>query len=904
MKKETLEDLFDAGLNLENARAFLLERCSDDDKLRRELSSLWSHSSEADTLFDTAGLRKREGAEPSVSAPPPEEKYRILRSLASGGMGTVYQAEQTHPIQRTVALKVLETGLVSDDLLTRFRFECQVLALMDHPYIARVFDSGVTDDGAPFFAMEYLDGEPITTYCDRRMLGIHARIELFRRVCDGLQHAHQKGVIHRDIKPSNVLVVEQDGVAVPKIIDFGIAKFTGQSQIREPAKTRRGIVMGTPNYMSPEQADHRADEIDTRTDIYSLGALLYQMLVGVIPLDEELDAEPSLSGCCRIICEVVPRSPSKRLEKGMPDEVAAHRDTTMRGLIKRLEGDLDWIVMKALAKEPGDRYATCAQLGTDLRLHLENRPVLAGPPRTTYHLAKFLRRYRSQVAWASVFVLLFLTAVITGIVQQGLSRERLADVNSYLTQIIHAVVPKREERKNKTALALNEISEDIENVFPGQPREEADLREALGDAYTNLNRYENAAQEFRAALEIRTRAHGEGTEQWRDSVKDLASALYRGGSHAEAEKLYRELLAVNNARYSPNHPSVLSVERELGKCLWRQERFDEAETLLRGVLRKGAALPEDDPLILDTIAPLASVLAETERYDEAESIYEDLIAVTARAPESENRHLTARHNLANVYFRRGRFEKAAALHQENLETRADLFMPNYDRTLSSHNGLAWSLYNMDRQDEALRHANSAFQGLMLNEGLDHPDTLNTINLLANIYSRQGRLDDALRVLRMVLEAPRELRESRDGLIVENMLADRLMQAGALEEAERVGRANLEKKIRIMGPSSESTMISLITLGEILNKQMRFEEALTHFDRAISLGGGYYAAYATAFRGHCLMRLERREEAEEALLEAYRDLGGEMRATTAAWLSRLYTEWGKPREAARFAEEGR
>ena len=338
--------------------------------------------------------------------------YRLLSTLGEGGMGVVYLAEQEHPLRRRLAVKVIKLGMDTRRVVARFEAERQTLALMEHPHIATVFDAGATTDGRPYFAMEYVPGQPITEYCDREQLSIRARLELFTQVCDAIQHAHQKGVIHRDLKPGNVLVADVDGRRVPKVIDFGIAKATNQHASEQTQFTEHGLLIGTPEYMSPEQTELTAD-VDTRTDIYSLGVLLYELLVGAVPFDRLRLRRPGFSEIQRIIREEEPLRPSTHLSsQGVSaQDVARRRQTDVHALSRALRGDLDWIAMKALEKDRGRRYASASEFGADIARFQDNEPVAARPPSVSYRVLKFVRRHR----WPVFATIAFLVSVLGGL---------------------------------------------------------------------------------------------------------------------------------------------------------------------------------------------------------------------------------------------------------------------------------------------------------------------------------------------------------------------------------------------------------------------------------------------------------------------------------------------------------
>src|SRR6202167_4582070 len=371
--------------------------------------------------------RTRSTGTPGGAAAGQIGPYRLLQLLGEGGMGEVWLAEQKTPIHRTVALKMIKAGMDTKAVVARFESERQALALMDNPNIARVFDAGSTAEGRPYFVMEYVPGLPITKYCDKHRLTIKERLELFMQVCDGVQHAHQKAIIHRDLKPSNVLVVEQDNKAVPKIIDCGLAKATAQRLTDKTFFTELGVLMGTPEYMSPEQADLSEQNIDTRTDVYSLGVILYQLMAGVLPIDVKALRAAGLQAILRTIREQDPPKLSTRIRGlGEASNVAAsNRREEPRTFARHLQGELDWITMKALEKDRTRRYGSAAELGADIERHLHNEPVIAHPPSAAYRASKFVRRHRWAVAAAASAVVLLITfAAVTAVQARRIAAER------------------------------------------------------------------------------------------------------------------------------------------------------------------------------------------------------------------------------------------------------------------------------------------------------------------------------------------------------------------------------------------------------------------------------------------------------------------------------------------------
>jgi non-specific serine/threonine protein kinase/serine/threonine-protein kinase len=447
--------------------------------------------------------------------------YKLVRQLGEGGMGVVYYAQQLQPIRRDVALKVLKPGMDSNQVIARFETERQALALMDHPTIARVFDAGTTPTGRPYFVMELVDGLPITRYCDSKLLTVKKRIELFVPVCQAIQHAHQKGIIHRDIKPSNIVVAEQDGHAVPKVIDFGLAKAVGRHLSDATMMTALGTVVGTLDYMSPEQAELTRQDIDTRTDVYSLGAVLYELLTGTTPLEHERLAKAGYVEALQRIREEETAPPSVRLRRSTTsDAIAAQRNSDVARLPKLLHGELDWIAMKALEKDRSRRYETVSGLTRDLERYLAGEPVEAAPPSTAYRLSKFARKHRVGLAAAAAFLGLMAAGVVVTswmAVRASRAEAEARAVNAFLRDDLLAQASATQQASPgtkpdpdlKVRAALDRAATRIGGKFTGQPLVEASIRQTIGDTYRDLGLYPEAQRETQRALALRSRVLGE-----------------------------------------------------------------------------------------------------------------------------------------------------------------------------------------------------------------------------------------------------------------------------------------------------------------------------------------------------------------------------------------------------------
>jgi serine/threonine protein kinase len=503
--------------------------------------------------------------------------YRIRQLVATGGMGEVYEAEQLEPIRRRVALKVVKLGMDTREVIARFESERQALALMSHPNIAKVFDGGATEQGRPFFAMEFVQGAPITDFCDRYRLTIRERLELFLEACQGVQHAHQKGIIHRDIKPSNVLVAFQNDRPEPKIIDFGVAKATSQRLTEKTMVTALGAVIGTPEYMSPEQAELTGLDIDTRSDIYSLGMLLYELMAGTLPFDSQMLRRASLSEIQRRILEEEPPRPSTRLTTlgDSAATVAKSRKADVPMLARELRGDLDWIILKALEKDRTRRYETVNALALDIRRHLDDEPVRASPPSTMYRVRKFVRRHRVVVA-AAVLVVAALVAGIVG-TTLGLLRATRAEqraqaealtarqVSDFLVDLFQVSDPETAQGETITAREiLDDGAARIENELADQPLTQAQLMTTIGTVYRQLGLYDQAAPLLERALELRRRHLGEEHLDTATSLLELSALMRRAGDYRRAAALAAQALEIRERRLGPEDPGVAETLASLG----------------------------------------------------------------------------------------------------------------------------------------------------------------------------------------------------------------------------------------------------------------------------------------------------------------------------------------------------
>ena len=554
--------------------------------------------------------------------------YRLLQRLGEGGMGEVWQAEQLQPVQRQVALKLIKRGMDSEQVLARFETERQALALMDHPAIAKVFDAGTTERGRPFFVMELVQGVPITTYCDRHRKSVRERLELFVEVCEGIRHAHQKAVIHRDIKPSNILITDSEGRAAPKIIDFGVAKATAKRLTERTLFTELGELVGTPEYMSPEQAELTGENVDIRTDVYSLGMVLYELLAGALPLDSKELRKSGLIELQRIIREEDPPRPSTRVSH-MGDRSAAtagSRRTTVPDLVRSLKGDLDWIVILCLEKDRSRRYDSPHEIAADIRRHLADEPVLASPPSLSYRTTKFVRRHLVAVVSAAVLVVGLIVGTVGATV--GLMRARKAEENARL-----------EARSSETVTTV--LTGMLAGLDP----------EAAGELL---------ARDVRERVEAHWREQGKTEEEIAALLAGLDRAMEGVNVTGTGLRFLDEMiLSRSRGPIEENlseHPQIAArLEHTVGRTYGILGLTEKSEPhLLRALELRERALGSDHPDTLGTMNSLAVLYWVQGRYDEAEPLFVATIEASQRVLGHDHPStLASMHNLATLYNNRG-----------------------------------------------------------------------------------------------------------------------------------------------------------------------------------------------------------------------------------------------------------
>ena len=782
--------------------AFLDQVCVRDPQLRAEVESLLAAHDEADSLFSSEHPESNAMSD-AASGARAIGPYQLIRELGTGGMGQVWLAEQTQPVRRRVALKLIRAGLYDSSVVHRFQSERQSLALMDHPAIAKIFDAGATLQGQPYFVMEYVDGLPITDYCDQKRLAIRERLKLFLQVCDGVQHAHQKAIIHRDLKPSNILVVEVNGKPMARIIDFGLAKAATPTTDRQSFLTSAGTFLGTPGYMSPEQANPKSIDVDTRTDVYSLGVVLYELLTGLLPFDTTQWQKQSLEEILRQVRETDPQRPSAkvRLNRDTSNARAVARCTELGTLSAVLKGDLDWITMKALEKDRERRYGMVAEFASDVDRYLENRPVVARPTSRTYRLVKYIRRHRVGVTVATgAFLVLAAFAVTESVQLRRTTRERdRADrITGFMKGMFEVSDPGESRGNTITAREiLDKASGNIGAGLAQDPEAQAQMMEVMGEVYDSLGLYSRAETLFSQAVETQKRVLGASNVETLKSMRYLAWVMHEEGRDSDAEKLDRDTLARYREAFGVDHHGTLAA-----------------------------------------MSDLASILRARFHYEDAEALQRETFKIQSRVlgPESEDT-LTSMNNLANTLSYERKYAEAEALRRKAIDIQRRALGPEYPDTLRSMMNLGDTLYLEGRYSDAenLERETLGIQTRVL--GPEHPETLMTMYNLGCALNKTGSYAEAETLGRKTLETRSRVLgpEHRATLKAMVSLAISLMREARYPEAEKLLRDALAIQRRTLGANHQDVAASLYQLAVLSAREGKNEDALALLRDSVNRG---------------------------------------------------------------------
>jgi len=894
-----LRTLFDEARELtgEERSALLDRELADDPGLRGELDALLRAGDDA-----TAFLADPERPTPGSTVGP----YQLLQLIGEGGFGVVYLAEQSRPIRRRVALKLIKPGMDTRQVIARFELERQALALMDHQGIAQVFDAGETETGRPYFAMEYVPGVPITVYCDRERLKLPERLALFLAVCDAIQHAHQKGVIHRDIKPSNILVSTRDGAPALKVIDFGIAKATEAAGMDGPTMTREGTIVGTAGYMSPEQLGAITAPIDTRADIYSLGALLYELLTSDSPFGRDRLRGASWLDTLKIMLED-PMPPAVKAARSDIGGIARNRSTDSRSLIRALKGELEWITLKALEKEPDRRYSSASELAADVRRYLAHEPVLAAAPDTWYRLRKYARRHRVGVTAAA----LVLVAVVAGGVaaavgfgravraEQVARREAASSkqVADFLVGLFHASSPGGAGDSMTVRQLLDEGTRRIEADTTADLHVRARLLGAISDSYLNLFDFDSGLRLTHAALAAMERVRPRDDVELARYIDRMANGFSMAGQvDSVGPQVDRAIWLLQGSK--AGDPDLLSMllYRKAKLCMEAQDLV-AADSLIDDAIRMAESLPEPDPFNLTRMYGMRATVASWRmELEQAAQSYLSALAFADSAGETA-RVTALRGRLSGVYLMMGKYDEGLNQARLAVELSRRIYAPDHPSLADALGFLSQAYSGLNRYPEAIAAQEEAVAILRGTGGERLGFQLGT---LAGYYDDKGRRDEAIACGEEVVRLYREAYgpdHFRNGEALAN-LARYHHRSGQPEVADTLFRSAIGTLDRV-DDQSILTPIACKDHADVCRDLGRYAEAESLFARAEagldSANAGTRPYYGESLLGKArlLAREGRLDEAEALAATGFR-IRSEDRAPDAPELVHSWLAWASAR----------
>ena len=906
--------------------------------VRSNMEKLWDHVVEQSNL---------DSSEDPSALPSTIGKYRVLRVLGEGGMGVVYEAEQDQP-RRVVALKVIKSGLSDPSLVRRFEQELLALGRLQHPGIAQIYEAGIAENGIgaqPYFAMEFVCGQPLLEYADTHQLSARQRLELIARVCEGVQHAHQRGIIHRDLKPGNIFV---DETGQPKILDFGVARVT-DSDARITHQTDVGQLVGTLAYMSPEQVLGDPMALDTRSDVYALGVVLYQLLAGSLPY---------------------------KISSGLPEAVRAIEEDVPKPLSavsSTYRGDIETIVAKALEKDKTRRYASAADLGADIRRYLHDEPIMARPASTIYQLQRFARRHKALVAGvAAVFIVLVAGVMVSTREASRANREAatsraISDFlqNDLLAQASAANQARPDNKPDpdlKVRTALDRAAARISGRFDQQPEIEAAIRDTIGQTYMDLGLYPEARTQLECALDLRRRLLGSKNPETLKTMSRLGYVAFLQGKYPEAERVLGSALDTQRRVLGSENPETLSTLSALATVTWAEGKYPQAEALDTQILEiRRRVLGPEHPSTLTTMNNLAIVYDEQGKYAQAEALYAQTWEIRRRVQGPEHPDtLRPMSNLAGVYWAEHKYAQADALFIQTLELQRRVSGPEHPSTLIVMHNLAGLYADEGKFSEAEALDSQALQAERRALGPENPNTLKTVNDLASVYFDEGKYAQAEALFTENLEARRRVLGPEHHYTLKSMdcLAGTYAVQGEYMQAEALYTRTLDAERRLLGPQHPDTLVTLSRGASMYQREGKYGQAEIYAAQALEgqrrglgsedpqtmssaanlalayLSQGEFSKaeplareslefyqkqlpddwqrfHAESLLGASLAGQKRYTEAEPLLLEGSRGMAARKDRIGVPdwyhvhlarnWLAQFYQAWGKPEKAAKWQQ---
>ena len=828
--------------NPDERDALLNELCGGDNALYARVMKLLSAHEEA-TRHNSVFVP------PPVDIPDPEriDKYRILERIGEGGMGVVYIAEQTEPVRRRVAVKVIKPGMDTREVIARFEAERQALALMTHQNIARIIDGGSTEDGRPFFVMEYVRGMNINEYCRNRILELDDRLALVQQLCEAIQHAHQKGVIHRDLKPNNVLVAEEDGRAIPKVIDFGIAKAVSQPLTDRSLHTRIGHIIGTPDYMSPEQLDSSGLDVDTRTDIYSIGVMLYELLAGTPPMNFRADT-PLASEMQRRLRDEDPPLASRRVLE-TEDNIAPERGyVDNASLARALQGDLDWIVGKAIARDRARRYATPVELAADIQRYLDNEPVLASPPSQAYRLKKFIKRHTLPVSLlATSFVLLLVFSILmswqfreTAIERDRANREAevAQRVTEFTASLFELANPSVAGAPETTAREL--LDAGTRRILDPGSGEQAEMRAALLEAAGNAYRGLGVHAESRRLLEssLRLLEHegaADNSPVYARGLMSLAHVDMSEGDYAAAVERFQSALAYLIDMRPRDAHLEFTVLMSLAESYRMNAQLHDAELMLNHPTVQHFMVEGSESDRAQVLLSLGRWQAASSELEAAEQTLREAATLYQRAEgQLSEGAASAKTQLAHVLATLGRSDEAKPLLYELVDMRRQVYGDRHAEVGVALNNLGNALSDfLDSQEEAETAYREGLDIVLEQLGPEHPEAGILYNNLGTLFLFQQRWQDAGDAYR---ESAR-IREASLGADHPDTASAWMGEALAINKLDEFERAEslllkvVDSMLANLGSDHWRTGNAMLYLGMVQGNLGNFEEGARNLGKA-------------------------------------------------------------------------